>query len=996
MSNFLFKSRDPVIVQYNSLDEYENNFVKILSGEPSKITLLYQLSSISDNSANERLFTLIKEAVAKVIEKNYPVSFSYFLVLIGIDYYKGGEYWSAVWNKLSLPININRQTNWGNLFLRVLEKYKLPEFEDESAHRYVTPILGHGGIPNYCLPDFFEKLLLPIINGEIETSSTSIGEILQDWKRCSSLFATADKPVYRFLLHGGKVANDFLTRCIQVAQDIIDGSDIEETYEHSQVPERVIERFKDWHKNNKDRIKKSTTAQIKPPKIIFDELENSIKFLISEQTLSDDCSLPVYELYTDNNLMSSQKVKSYRYTNKTMIDEAEFILPPAKNYSIRLMNNNYQIRKWEFIGLKNESIWMAFSDDRDRAIIKKELLPRSSFWLVYNHSLKIKETNCIIEEPVFLAEKWKDYKYTRINAERITSLTLLGADGNILQLPLSSSKEPYLNRESLHGLDIDGYPLFSEELPSIHIPFDNTEELNQWAIRMKPIKQNQNAKSFSLSEVCQSVNNNEAIIDLSDSRLIGECPFGIFDIRLRGRLGNDKDFAFGFIKKFVFADEDQEFFLAEESPTILIETIPDISLNSTDCCHVQNQDEISVAKGIAKASLEVFYNDNKFILSFDIPRLMWKVQGLDNGAYLGWQSKDVEIPIDDLQTGQDVSLIIRANLDDGEKCSLCIKEVDYKEEKAFKSGRVKFELRSFCDSILYARLPVVSLLLNFNNPKYAKADRCVLKVRTEWTVERDSFSCIDEIKDDTRTLWIAWSEKRPIRNRIMRLWDCCRPWREPIEYQIEDGKAEIIIEKSIDVLPSGNYRAEFTFVNEWAADDTPKTCPTDSDFNVFFIDLTGDNIGLSDRFELSLFNVLQTKDIDKLVIPETIENAKKLCQTLFFIFRESYFFSKEDCLDFCCDLWSKVSKGEAPLFLKDEFYNLTEQIESLLPFKRGYMVAWPSEKLNALFEGVKDGFVILLVNIDNQGRRNIRLTKLIELRIAPPNSKIGPWRKKRS
>lgn len=1007
MSNFLFKSRDPAIAQCNSLDEYENNFVKILSEEPSKITLLYQLSSISDNSANERLFTLIKEAVAKVIEKNYPVSFSYFLVLIGIDYYKGGEYWSAVWNKLSLPININRQTNWGNLFLRVLEKYKLPEFEDESAHRYVTPILGHGGIPNYCLPDFFEKLLLPIINGEIETSSTSIGEILQDWKRCSSLFAAADKPVYRFLLHGGKVANDFLTRCIQVAQDIIDGSDIKETYEYSQVPERVIERFKDWHKNNKDRIKKSTTAQIKPPKIIFDELENSIKFLISEQTLSDDCSLPVYELYTDNNLMSSQKVKSYRYTNKTMIDEAEFILPPAKNYSIRLMNNNYQIRKWEFIGLKNESIWMAFSDDRDRAIIKKELLPRSSFWLVYKHSLKIKETNCIIEEPVFLAEKWKDYKYTRINTERITSLTLLGANGNIFLLPLSSSKEPYLNRESLHGLDIDGYPLFSEELPSIHIPFDNTEELNQWAIRMKPIKQNQNAKSFSLSEVCQSVNNNEAIIDLSDSRLIGECPFGIFDIRLRGRLGNDKDFTFGFIKKFVFADEDQEFFLAEESPTILIETIPDISLNSTDCCHVQNQDEISVAKGIAKASLEVFYNDNKFILSFDIPRLMWKVQGLDNGAYLGWQSKDVEIPIDDLQTGQDVSLIIRANLDDGEKCSLCIKKVDYKEEKTIKSGRVKFELRSFGDSILYARLPVVSLLLNFNNSKYAKANRCVLKVRTEWTVERDSFSCIDEIKGDIRTLWIEWSEKRPVRNRIMRLWDCRRPWREPVEYQIEEGKTEIIKEESLDVLPSGNYRAEFTFVDEWAADDTPKTCPVDSDFNVFSINLSGDVVGLTDAFELYLIDMLSKKAIYLLTMPETVEDAKRLHRTLFYLFREGYLSSKEGCLELCCDLWNGIATGKCQPFIKEELCNLTEQVECLLLFKRGEMIVWHGKKLGQkLLKNKKcDGIIVqflgieygkIVLNYENNPKITTELRNLNKFVVAPPNSKIGPWRKKRS
>lgn len=563
---------------------------------------------------------------------------------------------------------------------------------------------------------------------------------------------------------------------------------------------------------------------------------------------------------------------------------------------------------------------------------------------------------------------------------------MLGADGNIFQLPLSSSKEPYLNRESLHGLDIDGYPLFSEGLPSIHIPFDNTEELNQWTIRIKPIKQNQKTKSFPLYEVCQTINNSETVVDLSDSRLIGECPFGIFDIRLRGRLGNDKDFTFGFIKKFVFADEDQEFFLAEESPTILIETIPDISLNSTDCCNVLNQDEISVAKGTAKASLEVIYNDNKFLLSFDIPRLMWKVQGLDNAAYLGWQSKDIEILIDDLQTGQDVSLIIRANLDDGEKCNLQIECVDYKEEKVFKAGRVKFDLRSVTDSISLARLPLVSLLLNFNNPKYAKANRCVLKVRSKWTVERDSFSCIDEIKGDIRTLWIEWSEKRPVRNRIMRLWDCRRPWREPIEYQIEEGKTEIIKEESLDVLLSGNYRAEFTFVDEWAADDTPKTCPVDSDFNVFSINLSGDVVGLTDNFELSLNNVLSTKNTCELKIPETAEAARKVCCAILFLYHENN-------LDFCSNLWRDIATGNCPPFLIDELCNLQNRIESLLPFKKGEIVKWVTRKKNVRFDGIVSGFIEL--SNDDNSKHSVRLSALKELEIAPPNSKIGHWRKKK-
>ena len=979
--------------QLNELTEYERAFVNVLSEEPSRITLLYQLASITSELNNERFFTLIKDAAIKGIEKDYPVSFSYFLVQIGIDFYKGGEYWPAAWNILSQPINPTRQTIWGNLFFSVLKRYKLPEFEAERSLRYVTPILGHGGIPNYCLEDFFEKLLLPIINGEIGFASTSTEEILQEWKLHSSLYMTTDKPVYRFLLHGGKVANDFLSRCIHVAQDIIDGNDLDE---QSQIPERVIEKFKEWFADSKTRIITRTTSQIKPPKIVFDDLESKIKCLIPEQSLPEDCKSPIYELYTDDKLTTSQKVKSYRYSNKTLIDETEFILFPANKYSVRLSNNNSQIRQWEFVGLRGESSWIAFFDNRDRAIIKKETLPRSFLWLVYNQSFKIKETESIIEEPAFLPGHWKDFKHVRINTESTNDLSLLSNAGEPIQLPLSSSKEPYLDKESLPGLDINGYPLFTERLPSIHIPFNKMEDLQQWTVTIKTVRQRQNIKKvFRLLDICHDVKPHETVINLSDeTTFTGEILFGIFNVRLRGRLGNDKEFTFGFIKQFDYANEEQQFFLAYESPTILIETIPEISLTSTDCCQVLNNGEVSVAKQVTTASLEVLYKDDKYLLSFDIPRLMWKLQGLDDTDYLGWHSDDFEIPVDDLQSNQDISLIIRANLSDGETCSLQIKETDHKAEKSFRIGRVKFDLATFSDSVSRAGLPIVSFLLRFNNPKYFEANRCVLKVRTEWTVERDSFVCADEIKDSARTVWFAWDEKRPVKNRILRLWDCSRPWREPIEYQIEEGKTEIMIEGNLDVLPSGNYRVEFTVINEWDTEDITKMRPVDSDFNVFPINISGDIVGLRDAFELYLVDTLSKKSACLFTMPETVEDARKLCCALFFLFREGYLSSKKGCLELCCDLWEGIATGKCKPFIKDEFCNLTKQVENLLSFKRGAIVKWMSRNKNVRFDCIINGFLKFL-NDDNSSH-SVRLSVLNEIEVAHPNSKIGPWRKKRS
>src|SRR3990172_3246310 len=140
----------------HSLKEFE----KLLHAQIQGVSLVGQLHLTEEDGV--KLGCIIREKVGKNIEdgtweleKLFPTCLACFLVLKGHEEYESGNFWSSVWESLNLSKNAKWQGEWGETFIEFLKRNKLPSFDIEGAHRYVTSILVHGGIPNYCLNDFF-------------------------------------------------------------------------------------------------------------------------------------------------------------------------------------------------------------------------------------------------------------------------------------------------------------------------------------------------------------------------------------------------------------------------------------------------------------------------------------------------------------------------------------------------------------------------------------------------------------------------------------------------------------------------------------------------------------------------------------------------------------------------------------------------------------------------------------------------------------------------
>jgi hypothetical protein len=147
---------------------------------------------------------------AVYVAEHYPLLSAFFLVGRGIASYASGDFWSAT------KIVTRDQRRVGQAFESALQEFDLetfPQFtEKERAHRFVSVILAHGGIPSSMASQFLRECLLPALrHGDAETGA----DLVILWRKDPpTWFPPA---VRRFLLNGGETAIGLLDRLIDLA-----------------------------------------------------------------------------------------------------------------------------------------------------------------------------------------------------------------------------------------------------------------------------------------------------------------------------------------------------------------------------------------------------------------------------------------------------------------------------------------------------------------------------------------------------------------------------------------------------------------------------------------------------------------------------------------------------------------------------------------------------------------------------------------------------------
>ncbi|MBO4210529.1 hypothetical protein, partial [Micromonospora echinofusca] len=163
------------------------------------ITALGQV--LADTAPHERRWLL---------RYRYPACLVVGLVGIGAVGYAHGNYWSAV-HELA-PGRVD-QNLWGEAFRTNLDRFRLARFPGLPQVN-VGEILIHGGVPAYCIADLLNLLLQRLARDPGTSAEHFLAWALTPGRE--SRLTELDKPVQRFLTHGGDYAEDLVDRCIDL------------------------------------------------------------------------------------------------------------------------------------------------------------------------------------------------------------------------------------------------------------------------------------------------------------------------------------------------------------------------------------------------------------------------------------------------------------------------------------------------------------------------------------------------------------------------------------------------------------------------------------------------------------------------------------------------------------------------------------------------------------------------------------------------------------
>ena len=131
-----------------------------------------------------------------------------------------------------------RKPDGGNSLKKFIENHEsLEAFQNLEGQKYVAPILAHGGVPQYCLADFFTLL---VRYGDPDHPSS---DFIDSVREHGGSLGNIDKPVERFLFHGGEVAEEFVARCLALWLSHASGDG---GGTHG-LPKRVVEAFSKWY-----------------------------------------------------------------------------------------------------------------------------------------------------------------------------------------------------------------------------------------------------------------------------------------------------------------------------------------------------------------------------------------------------------------------------------------------------------------------------------------------------------------------------------------------------------------------------------------------------------------------------------------------------------------------------------------------------------------------------------------------------------------------------
>ncbi len=846
-----------------SLGDWEFNLVGRLSG----IRLLGELDLTRDDldrlSGDIRQFVLHvgPPAASEALLHRYPTAAACFLVFSGIYDYQQGTYWDAIDRRIG-----PRRIAWGTIFEAALKRHRLeafPEFDDESAHRYVSRILAHGGIPDYSLQDYFS--LIARVSGRAEWRSVSASALITDWGERDFSFRQIDKPVQRFLVHGSHVAEDFLQRSLEMMETALTSGSAPAASEFG-LPERLTAPLAKWLESRSgDVITERRQRGLRSPNLIYDPWGiDKLVFEFPSQVVSHDAYTASWSLRTDER--SDQWSTRVRRGERTESMSAEAVVPrSSRKWTVSFQVNETDVSVWHFAGRDAARPLIAFDPDTGHLLRWSQGLPARDLWLVFPSSSDVHTVSTDgIDKPIPVIERLPSFHG---GWSQFTAMWVDLAPCCAVRVSVAGNREtdvriPVIHNESatarsivcLDEVSIPGiwatsrqFPVVSKA-PRIVIPaeaWSDDREAAIWSVAIVPSDGSYPSERRTLKVadlVWSHDDTGRVIIALGQRALLPATSLGTFSVNIRGPLGSDSRSTFAIVPGLkVSGHEPHQMLTRREGEAATIDLAADVPFTlrkmSDEVFSEQRDGGIELSTSSTRIDLGISPPDDAAVgmtavdLVIPVPMVRWTVVDRNHLVIAAWSTTALTISQDELMSLEDPVLLVegmatstshgrplgtaRLVLYSGNKDVLQAREV------TVRAARCAIPLNVFYDTVRNRH----DATLNFMLSIWDAYDRPLVIERSAIRPTRHFEPLQVSVSDglitsngvQERQLRVLWSQRHPIRDRELRIWSLTRPWDRPITASISDDcEDEFVFTCPASQLPAGKYRFEIGVVDPWS------------------------------------------------------------------------------------------------------------------------------------------------------------------------------------
>ena len=559
-----------------TLGQYEAE----LAAAISSVTLLGQLryDAADLEQLRRALGPLFAGSVPNGLDeagRRYPLTFALYLVLEGLYHYIGGDYWSGP--RETLGVTSSYTSRAGDKFRGALRGAGLPTFENLGGHINVAPILAHGGIPNYCLKDFFDLLNWAARH----RPAVDVPTLMDEWA-AEGFRVNLDKPAQRFLLHGGDMAEEFVERCLALLGEDADPESLD-------LPLRVLEQYDAWRTEHPTREKGRSDYRLTRPRLICDPYGESIAIILPPVFFATGQAPAGLVWQIDAGERRCEEATWRRQLGQ----ETEFsprnpvvnILTVAPTYTVAVAAGDAPLQSWTLPGPADPPL-LAFDADSGELLGDSRRDNKAEYWitpgerhLVFPRGWSARPDERArkrIEQLDGEEGDWSAFAVETWTLEPDGRVELLGPDGQCATFCARNDPppaRPWLDGEPLIAPGVDErYALYAGRPPLLRIPPGRgAHDPTKWHIRITPIDAADppTLRASSLADLPQHcvMLDGDVLLSLDAPELLGPVPIGEFHIHLRGPYTRKAEFHVRFAPGLSF-DQDPPLYLAlDDAPT---------------------------------------------------------------------------------------------------------------------------------------------------------------------------------------------------------------------------------------------------------------------------------------------------------------------------------------------------------------------------------------------------------------------------------------------